>query len=155
MRYRLRNDGDEPIELSFTSTANIGLLNENDPGDTITIGARKTTAGKPVDVRNAGEVVVHSGSRHYDLTLAIDPPAQIATKPIYAVSNSENGFERVYEQLEITATWQVEIEADGHVDLEIRGTAIGQMVEPEVMRPTARRRRPAAAGVETARTPRR
>jgi hypothetical protein len=155
VRYRLRNDGDETIELAFTSTSNVGLLNETDAGDTIALGARKTTAGKPIDVRNTAEVVVHSGSRHYDLTLAIDPPAHVATKPIYAVSNSENGFERVYEQLELTMTWSVEIEPDGHVDLEIRGTAIGQMVEPEVMRSTARRRRAANAGAETARTARR
>ncbi|MDQ2952497.1 MAG: DUF1926 domain-containing protein [Chloroflexota bacterium] len=155
VRYRLRNDGDESIELSFTSTSNIGLLSEQDPGDTITMGTKKTTAGKPIDVKNAAEVVVHSGTRHFDLTLAIDPPALVSTKPIYAVSNSENGFERIYQQLEVSMTWEVEIEPDGHVDLEIRGTAIGQMVEPEVTRPTARRRKAAAAGADTARMPRR
>ncbi|MEK7863579.1 MAG: alpha-amylase/4-alpha-glucanotransferase domain-containing protein, partial [Chloroflexota bacterium] len=150
VRYRLRNDGDETIELTFTSASNIGLLNENDPGDTITLGTRKTTAGKPLEVKNVAEVQVHSGSRHYDLTLAMDPPALVATKPTYAVSNSEHGFERIYEQLEITMSWNVEIEPDGHVDLEIRGTALGQMVEPEVTRPTARRRKANAAGAETA-----
>jgi len=158
VRYRLRNDGEETIELTFTSTSNVGLLSETDPGDTITIGARKTTAGKPVEVKNGAEVIVHSGTRHYDLTLAVDPPAYVTTKPIYAVSNSENGFERIYEQLEISMTWDVEIEPDGHVDLEIRGTAIGQMVEPEVTRPTARRRKPTAnatPGLETAGRPRR
>lgn len=150
VRYRLRNDGDETIELTFTSASNIGLLNETDPGDTITLGTKKTTAGKPLEVKNVAEVVVHSGSRQFDLTLAVDPPALVATKPIYAVSNSEHGFERIYEQLEITMSWNVEIEPDGHVDLEIRGTAIGQMVEPEVTRPTARRRKANAAGAETA-----
>ncbi len=150
VRYRLRNDSDETIELTFTSASNIGLLNENDPGDTITLGTKKTTAGKPLEAKNVAEVQVHSGSRHYDLTLAMDPPALVATKPIYAVSNSEHGFERIYEQLEITMSWNVEIEPDGHVDLEIRGTALGQMVEPEVTRPTARRRKATAAGAETA-----
>jgi hypothetical protein len=154
VRYRLRNDGEETIEITFTSASNIGLMSENDAGDTITIGTRKTTAGKPIEVRNAAEVAVHSGTKHFDLTLAIDPPALVSTKPIYAVSNSENGFERIYEQLEVAMTWTVEIEPDGHVDLEIRGTAIGQMVEPEVTRPTARRRK-AAAGAETAARPRR
>jgi hypothetical protein len=155
VRYRLRNDGEESIELTFTSTSNIGLLSEQDPNDTITMGTKKTTAGKPIEVRNASEVVVHSGSKHFDLTLAIDPPALVTTKPIYAVSNSENGFERIYEQLEVNMTWDVEIEPDGHVDLEIRGTAIGQMVEPEVTRPTARRRKATTPSAETARTPRR
>ncbi len=150
VRYRLRNDGDETIALTFTSRSNVGLLNENDPSDTIVVGARRTTAGKPIEVRGAAEVQIHSESRHFDLTLAVDPPAAAATKPIYAVSNSEQGFERVYEELELSLSWSVEIEPDGHVDLEIRGTAIGQMVEPEVARPTARRRKATAAAGETA-----
>ncbi len=52
-------------------------------------------------------------------------------------------------------TWNVEIEPDSHVDLEIRGTALGQMVEPEVMRPTARRRKATTPAGETPARPRR
>jgi hypothetical protein len=43
----------------------------------------------------------------------------------------------------------VEIEPDSHVDLEIRGTALGQMVEPEAVRPTARRRKATTPAGET------
>jgi alpha-amylase len=155
VRYRLRNDGDETIELSFTSASNLGLLGENEAADVITVGTRKTTAGKPIEVRNVTEVQVHSESKRFDLTLAIDPPALVITKPIYAVTNSESGFERIYQQLEISMTWNVEIEPDSHVDLEIRGTALGQMVEPEVMRPTARRRKATTPAGETPARPRR
>jgi hypothetical protein len=155
VRYRLRNDGDETIGLSFTSASNVGLLGENESADVITVGTRKTTAGKPIEVRNVTDVQLHSESKHFDLTLAIDPPALVTTKPIYAVTNSESGFERVYQQLEVTMTWNVEIEPDSHVDLEIRGTALGQMVEPEVMRPTARRRKATTPAGETSARPRR
>jgi hypothetical protein len=155
VRYRLRNDGDETIELSFTSASNLGLLGENESSDVITVGTRKTTAGKPIEVRNVTDVQIHSESKHFDLTLTIDPPAVVATKPIYAVTNSESGFERVYQQLEIAMTWAVQIESDSHVDLEIRGIALGQMVEPEVMRPTARRRKTTTPSGETPARPRR
>ena len=155
VRYRLRNDGEEAIELAFTSAINVGLLSEQNAADTVTLGTRKTTVAKPIEVRNTAEIAVHSESRHFDITFAVDPPCQGATKPIYSVTNSEQGFERVYQQLEIACTWEVEIEPDAHVDLEIRGTALGQMVEPEAARPTARRRRPATPGSETARPPRR
>jgi hypothetical protein len=80
----------------------------------------------------------------------------VTTRPIYSITNSEQGFERVYQQLEIASTWNVTIEPDAHVDLEVRATAIGQMVEPDAVRPTARRRKAAAgAGAEAARIPRR
>src|SRR5207249_2537830 len=74
VRYRLRNEGEERIVISFTSASNIGLLSEQNPMDTITAGTKKTTAGKPLDARNVTDVAVHSESRHFDIAFAIDPP---------------------------------------------------------------------------------
>ena len=156
VRYRLRNDGEQAISLQFTSATNVGLLSEQNSADVITVGTRKTTAGKPIDVRHVTEIAVHSESKHFDIAFAIDPPCEITTRPIYSITNSEQGFERVYQELEIASSWNVTIAPDAHVDLEIRATAVGQMVEPEAVRPTARRRKAAAgAAVETTRVPRR
>ena len=80
----------------------------------------------------------------------------MSTRPIYSITNSEQGFERLYQQLEISCGWNVTIEPDAHVDLEVRATAVGQMVEPDAVRPTARRRKVATGtNAETARAPRR
>ena len=156
VRYRLRNDGEEAITIQFTSTSNFGLLSEQNPADVITVGTKKTTAGKPIDARHVSEIAVHSESRHFDIAIAIDPPSEVTTRPIYSITNSEQGFERVYQQLEIASTWNVTIEPDAHVDLEVRATAVGQMVEPDAVRPTARRRKATAGtSTETARVPRR
>jgi alpha-amylase len=141
VRYRLRNDGEEDIALTFTSAMNLALLTESGPNDTITLGTRKTSPGKPLEHRNVTEIQVHSETRHFDITLAVDPGAQVAVRPIYAVANSEQGFERLYEQTEITCSWDVTIEPASHVDLEIRATTVGQMVEPEITRPTRRARK--------------
>lgn len=155
VRYRLRNDGDEEIELAFTSVSNVALLTDQAAADVVTLGTRRTTVAKPLEHRNVAEVLVHSETRHFDLTLAIDPPAQVASTPIYAVSNSEHGFERIYQQTEIAVTWNVTIEAGSHVDLEVRGTVVGQLVEPEVARQPTRRRKTTAPGAEAAARPKR
>ncbi|MGH2450600.1 MAG: alpha-amylase/4-alpha-glucanotransferase domain-containing protein [Candidatus Limnocylindria bacterium] len=144
VRYRLRNDGDEDIALAFTSASNVALLTDQTPADVITMGTRKTTVAKPLEVRNVSEVVVHSETRHFDLTLALEPPSRVFVAPIYAISNSEHGFERIYQQTEIAMTWDVTIEPGSHVDLEVRGTVVGQLVEPEVARQPTRRRKSAA-----------
>jgi hypothetical protein len=150
VRYRLRNDGEEDIALTFTSALNLALLSETGTNDTITLGTRKTTPGKPLEHRNVTEIQVHSETRHFDITLAVEPGAQVAVKPIYAVANSEQGFERLYEQTEIACSWDVTIEPGLHVDLEIRTSAVGQMVEPEITRPTRRARKVVApAGTAT------
>ena len=144
VRYRLRNDGEEPIALTFTSASNVALVTEATAGDLITCGTRKTAPGKPLDARNVAQILVHSESRRFDITFAVDPPAETSVRPIYAVANSAEGFERLYEQTEIACSWNVTIEPDAHVDLEIRATAVGQLVEPELTRPTARRKRTTA-----------
>jgi len=149
VRYRLRNEGEDTITLTFTSTSNVGMVGEAIPGDTIGLGAKKTTPGKPLDAKNVTEITVHAEQRHFDITFAIDPPAEASCKPIYAVSNSEDGFERVYQQTEITCSWAVTIEPDAHVDLEIRATAVGQMIEPDLPKSAPRRKRTAPAVAAT------
>jgi 4-alpha-glucanotransferase len=161
VRYRLRNDGEDDLGVTFTSRIDLGLLTDSGNGDVITLGTRKTTPGKPLEHRNVPEIQVHSETRHFDVTFAVEPACEVAVKPVYAVANSEQGFERIYEQTEIACTWTVTIEPGGHVDLEIRGSAVGQMVEPEIMRPARRARRPqpgqptAGAPVEAGARPRR
>ena len=153
VRYRLRNEGEETIELRFTSVSNVAFVGDANVGDLLTLGTRKTTPGKPLEgVRNVTEIAVHSEMRRFDITMAIDPPAEAAVKPIYAIANSEEGFERLYEQTEISCSWNVTIEPDSHVDLEIRCTTVGQLVEPELVKPAARRKRTSAsqAGADAA-----
>jgi 4-alpha-glucanotransferase len=145
VRYRLRNDGEDEISLTFTSRIDLALVTDAGSGDVISLGTRKTSPGKALEHRNVPEVQVHSETRHFDVTFAIEPAADVVARPVYAVANSEHGFERVYEENEILCSWSVTIEAASHVDLEIRATAVGQMVEPEVMRQTRRARRPQAA----------
>ena len=51
----------------------------------------------------------------------------------------------MYQQTEITCSWTVTIEPEAHVDLEIRATAVGQMVEPDLPKSLPRRKRTAPA----------
>jgi len=147
VRYRLRNDGDESITLTFTSSCNVAMVGEANVGDVIACGARKTSPGKPLDARGVTDITVHAESRHFDITFTVEPAAEISVRPIYAIANSEEGFERIYEQTEIACSWPVTIEPDAHVDLELRATAVGQLVEPELTKPAARRKRAAPAVV--------
>ncbi|MBM4420140.1 MAG: DUF1926 domain-containing protein [Chloroflexi bacterium] len=146
VRYRLRNEGEDTIAFGFTSTLNLALMREGATGDLITIGSKKGAPGKMLEARNVTEIQIHSETRHFDVTFAVEPGAAVKVDSVYAVANSDEGFAKLYEQTEITCTWDVSIEPDTHVDLEIRGTAVGQMVEPEAVRLPARRRKAAASG---------
>ena len=141
VRYRLRNDGDEQLAVTLTSAMSLALLTDAGPLDTIALGAAKTSPGKPMDRKSVTEIAVHSETRKFDITFQVEPAAEVSVKPIYAVANSEQGFERIYEETEISCSWTVTIEGGEHVDLEIRATTVGQLVEPEIVRPTRRARK--------------
>ena len=152
MRYRLRNDGDETIALTFTSAVeprapHRGRRPRHDRARHPEGAGGQ--AGRREDRERGSQA---PETRHFDITFAIDPPARVSVRPIYAVANSEDGFERVYQQTEISCSWDVSIEPDAHVDVEVRCTALGQMVEPEAQRQPARRRKATVHPAGTAET---
>ena len=143
VRYRIRNVGDKPFAGTFRSTLNLGLLTESNDEDHVQVGARKFPLAKPLDVKSAEQVVIHSATRHYDLTINSETGATVTARPLYTVANSEQGFERIYQCTELTFVWEVALEPDEHEDLVLATNVVAQIVEPEVPRPGGRRRRPA------------
>src|SRR5438874_10444452 len=58
VRYRLRNEGEDTIALTFTSASNVAFVGEGNAGDLITLGTRKTTPGKALEgARNVTEIL--------------------------------------------------------------------------------------------------
>ena len=141
VRYRVRNVGDKPFAGTFRSTLNLGLLTESNGEDHVQVGARKFPLAKPLDVKSAEQVVIHSATRHYDLTINSETGATVTARPVYTVANSEQGFERIYQCTELAFVWDVSLEPDEHEDLVLATNIVAQIVEPEVPRLGARRRR--------------
>ncbi len=158
VRHRIRNVGEAEFTGTLRSTLNFGLLSEANAEDHVAVGARKFPLNKPFEAKAATEVVVHTATRHCDITLTLEKPARVTGRPIYSVANSEQGFERTYQCTELALDWELALEPDEHQDLQVSAAVVAQVVEPEVPRPGARRRRAAAAAEakgETSRYPRR
>ncbi len=145
VRYRVRNVGERPFAGTFRSTLNLGLLTEANAEDQVAVGARKFGLSKPIEVKSAEQVVVHSATRHFDLTISTETGATVAARPIYTIANSERGFERIYQCTELSFAWELSLDADEHEDLQLATNVVAQIVEPEVPRLGARRRRAAQA----------
>ena len=146
VRYRVRNVGDEPFSGALRSALNLGLLSDANAEDHIAIGARKFPLNRPLEVKTANEIVVHTATRHCDVTITSENGARVHARPIYSVANSEQGFERTYQCTELGLEWDLALDPDEHEDVQVSAVVVAQVVEPEVPRPTGRRRRAAAAG---------
>jgi hypothetical protein len=94
--------------------------------------------------------VVHSATRHFDLTISTETGATVTARPIYTVANSEHGFERTYQCTELSFVWELALEPDEHQDLQLSTNVVAQLVEPEVPRLGGRRRRAPQPAVATA-----
>jgi hypothetical protein len=51
--------------------------------------------------------------------LAMNPPAKVKTQPHYTVSQSEAGFEKIMQAVELTLTWEVEGPTEVAVQIEV------------------------------------
>jgi hypothetical protein len=145
VRYRIRNVGEKPFSGTLRSTLNFGLLSEANVEDRITVGSRRGGLGKPFDARNAGEIVLHTDTRHCEVKLTAEPGAELLARPIYTIANSEQGFEKIYQCTELALSWELALDPDEHMDVQVSAVVAAQLVEPDVPRLAGRRRRPQLA----------
>ncbi|HER43854.1 MAG TPA: DUF1926 domain-containing protein, partial [Candidatus Eisenbacteria bacterium] len=58
-----------------------------------------------------------------EIGIELEPPALVWRFPIETVSNSESGFERVYQGSAVTAVWPLAVEAGGEARFSVRLSA--------------------------------
>ncbi len=120
VQYRLTNPSDVPLTLRFGVETNWGLLGGNGPGAYYAIaGAEPCSLAAPVqreDMRGLRMVV-----EWLDMTIALrwPEPAELWCFPLETVSNSEAGFERVYQGSCVMPVWPVTLGPDERWELEI------------------------------------
>jgi len=120
--YQLTNIGDESILARFGIETNWGIAGGDGPqaysvwpgGDLVRFNALHS-------VESAAEVgLIHEWYGRVILTT--DRPASWWQFPIETISNSEAGFERIYQGTSVTCHWPLELEPDEvwHLSLRFR-----------------------------------
>jgi alpha-amylase len=69
----------------------------------------------------AGLVSLHSGNEYVglDVATAVTPAADAWIAPIETVSNSEAGFERVYQGSALVLTWPLDLAPGGRISVRV------------------------------------
>jgi 4-alpha-glucanotransferase/alpha-amylase len=63
--------------------------------------------GQPLDLEQAGEVVLDDRHMLGSVALHVAPPARVTARPYHTVSQSEEGFERVMQSVTLEIEWAV------------------------------------------------
>jgi alpha-amylase len=107
-RYRLRWEGEEPLDSRWAVQCNLALSAGEAPGRYFRV------AGRP-SLGSRGRVEAAHGLTMVDewlggeLALACTTPAEIAWAPVETVSLSETGFERIYQGSAVLFAWPVRL----------------------------------------------
>ena len=114
--YRVTNRGPWPVEIVFASEWNINLQGggHNDQCYTRLLDHAVLTTyhDSPESWQEAAELHLGNTYLDVDLALMLSPPADLWKLPIETVSNSEGGFERVYQGTSLVARWPLALDPD-------------------------------------------
>jgi len=123
LRYEILNTGKEELNTSFGSEFNFSLLagNAHDryyviPGHSLD----KRNLASIGETNNVGEVSLVDEWLRLRLTLSFSQPAMLWRAPVETVSQSEAGFERVYQSSMVMPIWRISLGAGKTWKAEIR-----------------------------------
>jgi len=123
VRYDIMNMSNEELNASFGSEFNFSLLagNAHDryydiPGHSLD----KRNLASLGETNNVGEVGLVDEWLKLRLTLSFSTPAVLWRAPVETVSQSEAGFERVYQSSMVMPIWRISLGAGSSWKVEIR-----------------------------------
>lgn len=111
VKYRVENTGAEALERHFAIEMNYSLL-AGDAHDRYYYNGDTENAGKLATLADFGEQPYVGLKDHWlniALTLTPSKPAQALVNPVKTVSNSEGGFESVYQSSSVVLQWPLKL----------------------------------------------
>jgi alpha-amylase len=129
-RYELHNPEREDFELLFGVEFNVALQAGQAPDRYFTFDGRKPAQAHLASTgeeQRVHEVALTDEWRQLRVSLAFDLPATVWRFPIETISQSEGGFERVYQSSAVVPLWRVVIPAgeDWRVQVGMKCEVLG------------------------------
>ena len=125
VEYRLRWEGDAPLEARWATQCNLTLSAGDAPGRYFRIAGRPSLGGRGslVATRELAMVDEWLGG---ELSLSLTKPANVSWAPVETVSLSEAGFERIYQGSALLFAWPVRLEPGQTWEASLR-LRVGEM----------------------------
>jgi len=134
--YRVTNGGPWPVTITFASEWNINLQGGGHNDQCYTWLPDRTALTPYHDLPEAfaaaGELHLGNVYLDTDLYLILSPAADLWKLPIETVSNSEGGFERVYQGTSLIARWPLDLASGATWEGSVYWTAGVAQSSPEV-----------------------
>jgi alpha-amylase len=123
VRYEIANGGREELNTTFGSEFNFSLLAGNAPDRYYEIPGHvldKRNLASIGETNNVGRVSLVDEWLKLKVTLEFSEPAILWRAPVETVSQSESGFERVYQSSMVMPLWRISLAPGKAWKAEIR-----------------------------------
>jgi hypothetical protein len=120
--YLIVNNHIERVNLWFGVEFNLAMFSGDDQKRFYYAEDREIKGKKLVSVANAGKASdfgITDQHLKLDINFKLDLPGQLCRFPIYTVSLSEEGFEKVYQSSVLFPNWKLSLEPQETWDLKI------------------------------------
>ncbi|MCL5772921.1 MAG: DUF1926 domain-containing protein [Firmicutes bacterium] len=106
VEYKIKNLSENTIKLWFSPEFNFSFLSGNDKNSFYICGGLKTPLDSTAALENIKDFAVKDGIRNIDINLGMEIPCSLWMLPLETISQSEAGFERVYQASTLLPNWK-------------------------------------------------
>jgi 4-alpha-glucanotransferase len=134
--YRLRWEGEEPLDARWAVQCNLTLSAGDAPGRYFRVAGRPSL-GSRGRLEGAHGLTMVDEWLGGEVALSFSAPAEVAWAPVETVSLSESGFERIYQGAALLVAWPVRLRPGETWAVSLR-VHVGEMAAgaPETGAPT-------------------
>jgi putative acetyltransferase len=124
LEFRVQNQGSAVLEIRIGLEVPTMLLGGGgNPAGWIEVGGRRAGHDSTGTAASVGRFVQGNDHLGIAIELEMEPPGDAWWAPIETVSNSESGFERVYQGSGLLASWLRRLEPGQYLEASVRLTA--------------------------------
>ena len=114
-------EANETVRGTLTVELNIAMPSCDGPGGAYIVdGAALGGFADDIEIENVANLELRDSELGGALRLMLLPNAVLRARPLYTVSQSEAGFEKIMQAATLRASWPIEIEAGSSRTIEIR-----------------------------------
>jgi 4-alpha-glucanotransferase len=131
-QYQLTNDSRQPLETRFGVELDFGSYTFPLRESSIATASGETIeSSRPIELDEVSGFRLDSRLYRYRAAAGFDKKAQVWTHPLWTVSLSEGGFEKVYQGAIVMPLWQVSLAAGQSWRVEIT-LSFAQLTDKEI-----------------------
>jgi 4-alpha-glucanotransferase len=123
--YRLRWEGEEPLDARWAVQCNLALSAGDAPGRYFRVAGRPSL-GSRGRLEGAHGLAMVDEWLGGEVALSFTAPAEVAWAPVETVSLSESGFERIYQGSALLVAWPVRLAPGETWEVSLR-VRVGEM----------------------------